>query len=186
MVNYEKITDDVDKQVNDSGFKCFDFSGTRKIPAKFIMPRGIGRHFCALNHIEAFSYSYVEIYPKGNMSKADLMSVWAYCNSSVFWLMRELSGRKNLGGGMLKAEASDASRLPIPYKKLNPFQIKIEQIFKQCRSREPAQTKEEIFSQEHKLIDRIVAEALGIKEYEDQIRDELLRQIVYRQDKSVT
>ena len=186
LVNYEKITDDVDKQVKNSGFKCFDFSGTRKIPAKFIMPRGIGRHFCALNHIEAFSYSYVEIYPKGSMSKADLMSVWAYCNSSVFWLMRELSGRKNLGGGMLKAEASDVSRLPIPYKKLNPFQIKIEQIFKQCKSREPAQTKEEIFSQEHKLIDRIVAEALSIKEYEDQIRDELLRQIAYRQDKSVT
>lgn len=120
------------------------------------------------------------------MSKADLMSVWAYCNSSVFWLMRELSGRKNLGGGMIKAEASDASRLPIPYKKLNPFEIKIEQIFKQCRNREPAQTNEEIFSQEHKLIDRIVAEALGIKEYEDKIRDELLRQIVYRQEKSVT
>ena len=186
LVNYEKITDDVDKQVNDSGFKCFDFSGTRKIPAKFVMPRGIGRHFCALNHIEAFSYSYVEIYPKENMSTADLMSVWAYCNSSIFWLMRELSGRRNLGGGMLKAEASDVSRLPIPYKKLNPFQRKIERIFEECRSREPAQTKEEIFSQEHKLIDKIVSQALSIKEYEDQIRDELLRQIAYRQDKSFT
>ena len=87
---------------------------------------------------------------------------------------------------MLKAEASDASRLPIPYKKLNPFQRKIEQIFKQCRNREPVQTKEEIFSQEHKLIDGIVSQALAIKEYEDQIRDELLRQIAYRQDKSVT
>ena len=33
--------------------------------------------------------------------------VSSYLNSTLGWLIREISGRKIFGGGMLKAEASD-------------------------------------------------------------------------------
>jgi hypothetical protein len=41
------------------------------------------------------------------------LNIWLFCNSSLFFLYRELSGRKNLGGGLLKSEAADIKQFPL-------------------------------------------------------------------------
>ena len=87
-----------------------------KIPA-LIMPRGIGqRHYCIFNSNQAFSYSHVELYLPDELWKSDThYCLWLYLNSSFVWLFREITGRKNLGGGLLKAEATDMKMLPISF-----------------------------------------------------------------------
>ncbi|MDR2346531.1 MAG: N-6 DNA methylase, partial [Planctomycetaceae bacterium] len=42
-----------------------------------------------------------------------ILNVWLFCNSSLFFLYREISGRKNLGGGLLKSEAADIKLFPL-------------------------------------------------------------------------
>ena len=163
LVKQEAISNSQCQQLKEHGYECYDFTKTRKKPAKFIMPRGIGRHFCALNSIDAYNFSYVEIHPDANLSSAEIMSIWAYCNSSLFWLIRELTGRTNMGGGMLKSEATDLSRFYIPFKKLNIYYNEIQEIFIKCKNRKPYKSIEEIDTDEHKLIDEIMAEAFRYK-----------------------
>ena len=79
------------------------------------MPRGIGgRFYCSFNEFRAFSYSFVEVYLQPELWATPIhYGLWAYMNSSFVWLYREITGRKNLGGGMLKAEATDLKTLPL-------------------------------------------------------------------------
>ncbi len=88
----------------------------REVPA-LIMPRGIGeRYYCSYNDHRAFSYSAVEVYLPPELWATPLhYGLWAYMNSSFVWLYREITGRKNLGGGMLKAEATDLKALPLGF-----------------------------------------------------------------------
>ncbi|MCL2005855.1 MAG: N-6 DNA methylase [Planctomycetaceae bacterium] len=87
-------------------------SFTRSYPS-IIMPRGIGAlHFAGLVNGKALSNSFVDVY----MNKEDeekKLNIWFFCNSSLFFLYRELSGRKNLGGGLLKSEAADIKLFPL-------------------------------------------------------------------------
>ena len=85
----------------------------RHVPALF-MPRGIGsRHYCTFNLCRAYSYSHVELYlPDALWGSSTHYCLWLYLNSSLVWLFREIAGRKNLGGGLLKAEATDMAGLP--------------------------------------------------------------------------
>ena len=91
-------------------------SKTRQAPALF-MPRGIGeRHYCTMNLGRAYTYSHVEMYLPEHQWETDLhYCLWAYMNSTLVWLYRETTGRTNLGGGMLKAEATDMKSLPIGF-----------------------------------------------------------------------
>ena len=79
------------------------------------MPRGIGsRYYCTFNACKVLSFSCVELYIPTELWESDThYCLWNYLNSSFVWLFREITGRKNLGGGMLKAEASDMKLLPI-------------------------------------------------------------------------
>ena len=99
-----------------AGGKIRSPSSTRakKIPT-LIMPRGIGsRYYCTFNACKVLSFSCVELYIPTELWESDThYCLWAYLNSSFVWLFREITGRKNLGGGMLKAEASDMKLLPI-------------------------------------------------------------------------
>ncbi len=99
--------------------------------------------------------------------------------------MREILGRKNLGGGMLKAEAIDLEHLPVYFD----FQqsTKIETIFNSLKSREALSTIEEINSLEHQQIDEIVFDSLEISRNERRnIQDELIQIIKLRNSKSTT
>ena len=156
----------------------------RKIP-DLIMPRGLGRHYCALNRAEGFSYSGVECRIDLHGRKQMKYSVWVLMNSSLMWLYREISGRKNLGGGMLKAEATDmkqlGSRLHIP-----DMESEARKIFESLRDREPLPSLQEIETPEHRAIDALVCRALGCEEYEERIQKALQEAIALREKRART
>ena len=150
-----------------------------KIPA-LVMPRGIGdRYYCTLNLCNAFSYSGVELYLPSDLMKSDIhYCLWMYLNSSFVWLYREVTGRKNLGGGLLKAEATDMKSLPIGFT-FN-FASEAKQISKQLSEREPMKVEGELYSNEHLLIDEIVSDYFGFTDYQNTIRDTLVEQVTLR------
>lgn len=164
----------------------YDPKSTAKIPPRLILPRGIGKHYCALNSIDCFSSSCVEIYDQfGGISDDVIMNLWLFLNSSIAWLLREVSGRKNLGGGMLKAEAIDIEPLPIYFDFNREGEIRA--IFTRVKNRQLLTTSEEIYSPEHKQIDEIVFNYLGISDdLQSKIIFELHSKIVNRDKKSTT
>ena len=164
----------------------FDEKSTSKKPPLFILPRGIGRHFCAYNNVQSYSASFVEIYVnEGTISNTDMLRFWLFFNSSLFWLIRELSGRKNLGGGMLKAEATDLKSFPL-YFQFNEIDT-IENLFNHLSDKEALSPIEEIKTQHHQQIDKIVFDYLKMRaEQQTEIIDSLKQQILTRSKKSKT
>ena len=154
-----------------------------KVPA-LIMPRGIGdRHYCTFNLCKAFSYSHVELYLPSDLWESEMhYCLWAYMNSSFVWLFREITGRKNLGGGMLKAEATDMKTLPVNFS--FDFAEDAKEVFESIRNREPMSVAEEIYTDEHLLIDDMVADSLGFKDMLEDIRETLVRQVDFRLSKA--
>ena len=159
--------------------------GKRRHIPDLIMPRGLGRHYCALNRAEGFSRSGVECRIDSHGRKRVQYSVWALMNSSLIWLYREISGRKNLGDGMLKAEATDmkqlGSQLHIP-----DMESEARKIFESLRHREPLPSLQEIETPEHRAIDALVCRALGCEEYEERIRKALQEAIALREKRART
>lgn len=151
----------------------------KKIPA-LIMPRGIGeRHYCTFNSSRAFSLSHVELYLPDNLWNSEMhYCLWLYLNSSFVWLFREITGRQNLGGGMLKAEATDMKILPIAFD--FDFSSEAKRIFRHLKNREPLPIAEEIVTEEHLRIDEIVANYFGFENIEEEIRDVLLDKVNFR------
>lgn len=81
-------------------------------------------------------------------------------NSSLFWLIREISGRKNLGGGMLKAEAVDIKSFAImfAFDKIDD----IKHLFDISTKDEILNAPEEIYTDWHKQLDTIVYDYLEL------------------------
>lgn len=154
----------------------------RRIPL-FILPRGIGRHFSAYNSIKSYSLSNVEIYCNWDISQDEVLRLWLFTNSSLFWLIREIQGRKNLGGGMLKAEAIDLKGIPLYYNfKLNDV---TRSIYRDLSQRQALDTLKEIQTREHKLIDDVVSDYFGFSRDESEsIRSTLSKVIERRSQKS--
>lgn len=142
------------------GYDVFDDNSTRKIPPVLIMPRGVSKHFCSLNNISAYSLSCVDVYADNKQSlNNEVLNLWCFFNSSLFWLLREISGRKNLGGGLLKSEAIDLNSFPV-YLSLNKNKNDFNKLFE----REATETLNEIFDEDHKKIDQVVFDYLEINE----------------------
>ena len=154
-----------------------------KIPA-LIMPRGVGeRYYCMFNRCRALSYSAVELYLADNLWESDIhYCLWAYLNSSFVWLFRELTGRKNLGGGLLKAEATDMKALPINFS--FEFGRQAKEVFDSLSRRAPMPVSEEILTDEHLRIDQLVADHLGFAEIQDSIRETLVKEVGVRLSRS--
>ena len=150
-----------------------------KVPA-LIMPRGVGaRHYCTFNACRAFSYSHVELYLPKNLWNSDThYCLWVYLNSSFVWLFREITGRKNLGGGLLKAEATDMKMLPIDFN--FDFAADAKTVFSNLKNREPMPVAEEIYTEEHLLIDNLVAAYFGFQGKVEDIRNALIEQVNFR------
>lgn len=150
-----------------------------KIPA-LIMPRGVGnRYYCSFNACRAYSYSHVEIYLPPSAWNQDIhYALWAYMNSSFAWLYREITGRKNLGGGLLKAEAADLKLIPLGLD-FN-FARQARAALETLRARQPLPVQEEINTEEHLLIDKIVSTGLGFRQHEEKIREALIEQVDFR------
>lgn len=153
-----------------------------KIPA-LVMPRGIGdRHYCTFNQCRALSYSCVEVYIPDEAWETDMhYSLWVYLNTSFVWLFREITGRKNLGGGLLKAEATDMKLLPVGFD--FSFGRDARNIFQRFR-RNPLPVVEEISTAEHRYLDEMVGEYFGYKEMCRDITETLMQIVNFRINRS--
>ena len=176
----------VAESVND--FLCRqDVSDRRlaKAPA-LTLPRGIGdRHYCTFNLCKAQSFSAVELYLLDeSLWESDLhYCLWVYLNSSVVWLFREITGRKNLGGGMLKAEATDMKVLPIAFS--FDFGQAAREVFQALKLREPLAVSQELITEEHKAIDGMIGNFFGFDS--DQLKyvqDVLLEKVDERKSRA--
>ena len=150
---------------------------------KLILPRGIGSFFCAINFSGGYSSSFVEIYAD---SEKVIENLWLFLNSSLGFLLRELSGRFNLGGGMLKAEAADLKLFPLlfDFKKNDEIKNLIEQSF----SRSSSTDIEELMNHDvQKKIDNLVFNFLNISSQESALIIEHFKKLVeIRSKKSKT
>ncbi len=171
-----------------AGILPFDVKSTTKERPALIMPRGVSRHFCALNQVHAFSSSFVDIYDinREELLNSDvILNLWLILNSSLAWLLREAGGRKNLGGGLLKAEAADLKQFPIYFDVGNLRAIQA--ICDRVAGREVLETPEELDTPEHNAIDDLVFRKLNITEkLRHEIVDCLKRRISVRSSKSTT
>jgi methylase of polypeptide subunit release factors len=136
--------------------ELFDDLATTKRPPVLIMPRGIGaRHFCCYNAINGYSSSCVDVYSNnGNELTDDVLRLWIYFNSSLCWLIREFAGRKNLGGGMLKAEAVDLQPFASYFN--FPDIDKCQKLFRNSRDQMISNAQIEVNTELHRAIDKIV------------------------------
>ena len=157
----------------------------KKIPA-LVMPRGVGsRHYCTFNSCRAFSYSHVELYLPEDLWNSEMhYCLWIYLNSSFVWLFREITGRKNLGGGLLKAEATDMKILPINFN--FDFAHDAKQVFESLKNREPMSVSKEIYTDEHLFIDDMVADYFGFQDKLEDIRNTLIEQVNFRLSRAKT
>lgn len=156
----------------------------RKMPL-LILPRGLGTHFCCMNEIEGYSSSYVEIYEKIALSKIEKLRLWTFCNSSLLWLLREYTGRCNLGGGMLKAEATDLKDLPLCFDFQNLSEMEaVYTLAKTCCV--PSKIEDAIHSEVHKRIDDIVFEYFNLPKDNNFVIEMLVDRFNWRGKKSKT
>jgi len=154
-------------------------SNSRQKPL-LILPRGLGTHFCSINNCRGFTSSYVEIY--GSITEAEMLSIWLFCNSSLLWLLREITGRTNLGGGMLKAEATDLRGVPIAFD----FDYgRASELYKYLRGKSVnTDLSITIQSQEHKSVDDFVLSQLGLTAEKEYIIQALIGKVRGRMKKS--
>ena len=159
-----------------------DISSSRKKPL-LIMPRGIGTHFCSINECSGYTSSYVEIY--GDLSQEETLNIWLFCNSSLFWLLREITGRTNLGGGMLKAEATDLKSIPICYNFNKPSEIFA--LYMTVKDKViDTSISATLNDNQHKMIDAIVLKFFGLGKEEAYIVNTLQNMVFRRMKKSKT
>ncbi len=156
-------------------------SKTRKKPV-LILPRGLGTHFCCMNEVNGYTASYVEIYEKSKLSEEEKLNLWAFCNSSLCWVLREFTGRCNLGGGMLKAEATDLKRIPLCFNFDELESLK--QIYNSSiNEKVPTDIDTAVKSPIHQQIDDIVFNYFGLPK-ENFVIELLLNRFHWRTDKS--
>ncbi|MDR0610360.1 MAG: SAM-dependent methyltransferase, partial [Planctomycetaceae bacterium] len=157
-------------------------SFTRKYPS-IIMPRGIGSlHFAGLLNDKALSNSFVDIYIQ-TPDDEKILNIWLFCNSSLFFLYREISGRKNLGGGLLKSEAADIKLFPLYFPIADKKTIRL--ITNKMGT--PCNLKDRLKIPIQKQIDHLVFSYFEIPpDLQTKILNELLRLFHFRSDKTKT
>jgi len=181
LVEKNKTEKNTIKELKSLGYNAFDTNSTRKLPPVLIMPRGISKHFCCKNNISAYSLSGVDVYCNdSSINQNEVNRLWLFFNSSIFWLLREISGRKNLGGGLLKSEAADLKNFPVYIE----FEIPNEIL---TLKREALNSSSEIKTTEHKIIDDIVFDSLKLtRSQQNNCQEYLIKMIELRSSKSTT
>ena len=158
-------------------------TGKRKMPIMFL-PRGIGTHFCCMNECSGYTSSYVEIYENEKLTKKEKLQIWTFCNSSILWLLREFTGRCNLGGGMLKAEATDLKTLPLCFDFNEEEMRKIYSLAQGMQN--PINIEQAVNTEIHKRIDNLVFDSLSILDKKNFVIEMLVKRINWRCKKSST
>jgi hypothetical protein len=169
------------KKIIDLGFKVFEVSKSRKTPS-LILPRGLGRYYAAINKIRAYSASGVEIYIDDQKA---VNCIWCFLNSTIGYLIREISGRANLGGGMLKAEATDLKYFPLKFDFKHSKQI--EKIIDNLECKQSSSVIKLLQESFHMEIDDIVFDYLEIQDSErKEIQSVLIELVTNREKKAKT
>lgn len=183
ILSNEKLSGEQVKQINQNGIKVFDEIKTKRNKPGLILPRGVGgKHFCSINSNKGYSASCVDIYL--NQDKY-LPNLWIFMNSTLFWLIREMSGRKSLGGGMLKAEAVDLKQFPIYFEFNNVEEIK--NLMIETSDIKVLNATEELETAHHKRIDAFVFKELEIShEMQNYIINKFVEKFNDRVNKSKT
>lgn len=159
IISNKTLSINTQKDIISMGYKIFDEKNSKRQKPALILPRGIGsKHFCSLNTNCGYSASCVDIY-LNSKDKTKINNLWLFMNSTLFWLIREMSGRKSLGGGMLKAEAIDLKQFPI-YFEFNKNK-EIDSIIVETKDIRVENAIEEIKRKHHQQIDKIVFDELG-------------------------
>lgn len=176
-------TSDMGPTYSWEGSNCFvkqEIASNSRQKPLLILPRGLGTHFCSVNNCNGFTSSYVEIY--GELSDLEKLSIWLYCNSSLLWLLREITGRTNLGGGMLKAEATDLRAIPLAFT----FNAEsVDAIYTKLRRKAPStDILVTLNSSEHQSIDNIVLNEIGLSNEREYIVNSLINRVFGRMKKS--
>jgi len=155
-------------------------NGHRKYPS-IIMPRGIGAiHFAGLLNGKALLNSFVDVY-MDTYNEEKKLNIWLFCNSSLFFLYRELSGRKNLGGGLLKSEAADIKLFPLYF----PIADKDTILSVMHEMGEPINLQDRLETPIQKKIDKLVFAYFRIKsDGQTKVINDLLRQFHFRYNKA--
>ncbi len=165
------------------GYTIFDEKHCKRNRPALILPRGIGnKHFCSLNKNNGYSASCVDIY----VTKADRVNnLWLFMNTTLFWLLREISGRKSLGGGMLKAEAVDLKQFPLYFDFVNTN--KINELIEQAENKKVLNSLDEIETEFHKQIDDLFYAELNIPtNIQEYIKRKFIEKFNARTQKSIT
>lgn len=165
------------------GYTIFDEKHCKRNRPALILPRGIGnKHFCSLNKNNGYSASCVDIY----VTKADRVNnLWLFMNTTLFWLLREISGRKSLGGGMLKAEAVDLKQFPLYFDFVNTN--KINELIEQAENKKVLNSLDEIETEFHKQIDDLFYVELNIPtNIQEYIKRKFIEKFNARTQKSTT
>lgn len=84
--------------------------GDRKVPPILWIIAHNDRSIAFRNYSFFFGDNFFEIYPKNEINTK---SIYACLNSTYITLFRELYGRANFGGGVLKTQKPDISKFPI-------------------------------------------------------------------------
>jgi len=180
--SFKKNKEDIEflKNINAIEY-LIDKKINREYPS-IVMPRGIGSiHYAGIIKNKAMSNSYVDIY-MNTPDKEKLLNIWLFCNSSLFFLYRELSGRKNLGGGLLKSEATDLKSIPLyfPIADKNTIDLLI------STEKTPINLIDRLETEIQKDIDNMVFKYFDINDKYCLIVSELKRLFEFRQKKSKT
>ena len=112
------------------------------------------------------------------------MNFWAFLNSSLLKLYREISGRKSLGGGLLKAEATDLSIIQI-YHEFKEYD-KIKKIFEIYKNKEVENIQDTLNDPNFIKLDDIVLKFFKIEKYANKLRELLIKKVNLREKKSTT
>ena len=187
LIDKNKCSKDELQKLKKEKIKAFDPSLTSKNPPKLFLPRGVSdKHYCTMNLNSSYTDSSVDIYFNKEFKNYDerILNFWAFLNSSLLKLYREISGRKSLGGGLLKAEATDLSNIQI-YHEFNEFE-KIKKIFNIYQNKEVKNIEDTLSDPNFAKLDDIIFKYFNLEKYSDKIRDMLLKKVNLREKKSTT
>jgi len=186
LVDKRKLNKKQSNKIREKNIKTFNPKNTNKIPPALILPRGISRHYCSFNSSGAYSSSAVDIYienTKNEEYNRIAKRLWLFLNSSIAWLIREISGRKNLGGGMLKAEATDLKQFELYFEFKNSD---CEKIFAALRKRQAIKTIDEIEKKDHIKLDDIIFDYFNLSKEQRSYVISKLKEILKNREEKAT
>ena len=187
LIDKNKCSKEELQKLKKEKIKAFDLNLTSKSPPKLFLPRGVSdKHYCTMNLNSSYTDSSVEIYFNKEFKNYDerIINFWAFLNSSLLKLYREISGRKSLGGGLLKAEATDLSNIQI-YHEFGEFE-QIKKIFNIYQNKEVENVEDTLNDPNFLKLDNVVFKFFDIEKYSNKIRDLLLKKVNLREKKSIT